>query len=153
MMSRWGQVWGQGKISSSDLDPDLLIWGMRRQVDRGRLPSGVFVIQFEFSGLPKAHQKRRYWWLVSRRPHLDVCLKNPGYAVDVTIAADLGSFTKVCMGHWGLREAGASIRIDGSKKAVALTRDLLGLHGEPTIKAFSYAEAPPRRTPVAGSRV
>jgi hypothetical protein len=31
-MSVWGQRWGQGLIGPDDLDPKMLLWGMRRQI-------------------------------------------------------------------------------------------------------------------------
>jgi DNA-binding HxlR family transcriptional regulator len=33
LMSVWGQRWGQGLIGPDDLDPQMLVWGMRRQID------------------------------------------------------------------------------------------------------------------------
>lgn len=31
LMSKWGQRWAQGLIGPDDLDPKMLLWGMRRQ--------------------------------------------------------------------------------------------------------------------------
>jgi DNA-binding HxlR family transcriptional regulator len=36
MMSLWGQSWAQGLIGPDDLDPKMLLWGMRRQIWPGR---------------------------------------------------------------------------------------------------------------------
>ena len=33
-LSIWGQRWGQGLLGPDDLDPQALIWSMRRQIDR-----------------------------------------------------------------------------------------------------------------------
>ncbi len=65
-------------------------------------------------------------------------MKNPGYAVDVTIAADLGTFTLVWLGHEGLRDAGPAVSIRGARKAVTLVKELMDLHDRPTNKTFSY---------------
>jgi DNA-binding HxlR family transcriptional regulator len=34
LLSVWGQQWGQGLIGPDDLDPGMLVWGMRRQIDQ-----------------------------------------------------------------------------------------------------------------------
>jgi hypothetical protein len=59
LMSKWGQTWGQGNISPTELDPALLVWGLRRQIDPSFVPAAVFVIQFEFSSLPKSKKDQR----------------------------------------------------------------------------------------------
>lgn len=149
LMSRWGQTWAQANIEPDDLDPALLIWGLRQHIDRARLPERAFIIQFEFSGLPHAKRKQRYWWLLLRKPEVEVCLKNPGYAVDVVVAADMHAFVTVWLGYRGLRDAGAAIRLDGRPKDKALAKALLGLAPCAMTKTFSFvgAATAPRERP------
>jgi DNA-binding HxlR family transcriptional regulator len=102
LMSVWGQRWAQGLIGPDDLDPKMLLWGMRRQVCPAEIPAEGFVIRFDFRGIPKSSRSPRYWWLVLRTDDIEVCLKAPpGREVDVVIAADLGTFTKVWLGYIG----------------------------------------------------
>jgi DNA-binding HxlR family transcriptional regulator len=138
LMSKWGQTWGQGNISPTDLDPALLVWGLRRQIHPSLVPASVFVIQFEFSGLRKSKKNQRYWWLVFRKPHVEVCMKNPGYVVDVKIAADLETFSRVWLGYEGLRGASDMVSFAGSREAVKLARQLLDIRDTPTEKTFLY---------------
>src|SRR5258707_11819815 len=102
LMSVWGQRWGQGLIGPDDLDPKMLVWGMRRQIDPAEIPAQGFVIRFDFRGIPKSNRSPRYWWLVLRREDIEVCLKAPARPVDVVIAADLAAFTRVWLGYAGL---------------------------------------------------
>ena len=38
LMSVWGQRWAQGLIGPDDLDPKMLLWGMRRQICPAEIP-------------------------------------------------------------------------------------------------------------------
>src|SRR5215467_1823317 len=39
LMSVWGQRWAQGVIGPDDLDPKMLLWGMRRQICPAEIPT------------------------------------------------------------------------------------------------------------------
>ena len=141
LMSVWGQRWGQGLVGPDDLDPKMLVWGMRRQIDPAEIPAKGFVIQFDFRGVPKSTRSPRCWWLVLRPDDIEVCLKAPTQQVDVVIAADLMTFTKVWLGYDGLAagiESG-SVIIRGSPGAVKTARLLLALPDEPTLKQFRFS--------------
>lgn len=105
LMSEWGQRWGQESIGPDDLDPQLLMWALRGQVDPADIPEQGFVIRFEFRGLPKVHRKLRYWWLLLRPEDIEICVKDYGVRVDLVVDADLGAFTKVWLGYSGLLDA------------------------------------------------
>jgi DNA-binding HxlR family transcriptional regulator len=77
LMSVWGQRWSQGLIGPDDLDPKMLLWGMRRQIDPAEIPARGFVIRLDFRGIPKGNRSPRYWWLVMRPEDIEVCLKPP----------------------------------------------------------------------------
>jgi len=143
-MGDWGQRWAQGKVEPGDLDAELLVWGMRRQIDPRELPDRDFVVRFEFSGLPKRQRNRRYWWLVLRPDDIEVCLKDPGLSVDVVVVADLAAFTRVWMGYSGLAEAVAAgtVAFSGSGRAVATLRRILKLADRPTIRKFTLRPWP-----------
>jgi DNA-binding HxlR family transcriptional regulator len=102
LMSEWGQRWGQESIGPDDLDPQLLMWALRGQVDPADIPEQGFVIRFEFRGLPKVHRKLRYWWLLLRPEDIEICVKDYGVRVDLVVDADLGAFTRVWLGYCGL---------------------------------------------------
>jgi len=144
LMSVWGQRWGQGLIGPDDLDPGMLVWGMRRQIDPAQIPTQGFIIRFEFRGVPKSCRSPRYWWLVLRMDDIEVCLKAPSREVDVVIAADLMTFTKVWLGYCGLAGAveGGTISLHGSARSVARARRLLALPDEPTRKSFRFSAFP-----------
>jgi DNA-binding HxlR family transcriptional regulator len=139
-MSAWGQRWNQA-IAPDELDPKLLMFGARRQIDLATLPAGRTVIRFEFRGVPKPKSKERYWWLVIQRPEPEICLKNPGFEVDAVVSADLAAFTRLSLGYLGLEEALGRrlVAFDGSAAAIALLCRLLQLPQKPVQKTFRFA--------------
>jgi DNA-binding HxlR family transcriptional regulator len=141
LMSVWGQRWGQGLIGPDDLDPKMLVWGMRRQIDPAEIPAQGFVIRFDFRGIPKSNRSPRYWWLVLRPDDIEVCLKHPNRNVDVVVAADLMTFTKVWLGYGGLVAAleSGKISLNGSAPAITMARCLLALPAEPKLKSFRFS--------------
>jgi len=144
LMSVWGQRWGQGLIGPDDLDPKMLVWGMRRQIDPAEIPAQGFVIRFDFRGIPKFNRSPRYWWLVLRADDIEVCLKAPSTNVDVVIAANLMTFTKVWLGYAGLAAAleSGEISLHGSVRAITTARRLLALPDEPKLKNFRFSTFP-----------
>jgi len=152
LMSTWGQRWGQGMIGPDDLDPGMLLWGMRRQINPAEIPVQGFIIRCDFRGIPKSNRSPRYWWLLLRPEDIEVCLKAPpGKDVDVVIAADLMTFTKVWLGYAGLAAASESgqISLHGSPRAVMAVRRLLALPDEPKLKRFRFSAWPAHRAVAA----
>jgi DNA-binding HxlR family transcriptional regulator len=151
LMSVWGQRWGQGLIGPDDLDPKMLVWGMRRQIDSAEVPAQGFVIRLDFRGIPKSSRSLRYWWLVLRREDIEVCLKAPARDVDVVIAADLMTFTKVWLGYVGLAAAleSGNVSLHGSARALATARRLLALPDQPVLKTFRFSAFPAAGAAVA----
>ena len=77
-----------------------------------------------------------------RADDIEVCLKAPpDRNVDIVIAADLGSFTKVWLGYCGLMDAieRGQISLQGSKHAMSTACRLLALPDEPTLKGFRFS--------------
>ena len=144
LLSAWGQRWGQGLLGPDDLDPQELVWSMRRQIDPEEIPAQGFVIRFEFRGLPKSNRSPRYWWLVLQPDDIEVCLKAPARDIDVVIAADLMVFTKVWLGYVGLTAAleSGKVSLNGPARAISLARRLLTLSGQPTRKTFRFSAFP-----------
>lgn len=101
-MGVWGQRWARSNLAWDDLDPTLLMWDIHRRLDTGHLPAGRTVMRFEFNDCPPA---TRFWWLVVEGGEVDVCLKDPGYDIDLLIRSSLNIMTGVWMGHRSLHEA------------------------------------------------
>ena len=100
-LGNWGARWAFGDPRPDELDPGLLLWGMRRRIDLDLVPPSRVVIRFEFRGV----KKRRPFWLVVERPEVSACLTDPGFDTDLLVTADLAAFHKVWLGRSTWAEA------------------------------------------------
>jgi DNA-binding HxlR family transcriptional regulator len=98
-LGQWGMTYTHDRIKRSDLDPALLIWGLRRRVDVNTLPDRRVVLRFEFSGVPASRTKFRIMWLILGRSSVDVCMKDPGFDVDLTLRGNIRDYVEVYLGQ------------------------------------------------------
>jgi DNA-binding HxlR family transcriptional regulator len=95
----WGQRWSRD-MKKGDLDIAFLAWSMHRNVDSARMPRGRTVIEFQFRNAPPEGQR---FWLVHENGNTDMCLKSPGYEVDLQVRSDLRRFIEAWRGIRDLR--------------------------------------------------
>ncbi len=91
----WGQRWVETQASLDNLDPGLLMWDMRRNVDPEPLSPGRCTVQFEYSDLPST---KRHYWLVVEEGAVDLCYADPGFDVDLYVVCPLRAMTAIWMG-------------------------------------------------------
>ena len=131
----WGQQWSRD-MTVDDLDPGFLAWTTHLWLDSDAMPEGRTVVEFEFSGAPR---DCRRFWLVNELGAVDMCLKNPGYEVDVRVQSDLRLFIEAWRGIRNMRAEieARRIRLFGSPAARAQFPRWMRLS--------SYAAVPRRR--------
>lgn len=91
----WGQRWIETRSSLKNLDPSLLMWDMRRNLDPRPIPARRYVIQIVYSELTPG---RRNWWLIVDGNATDLCSIDPGFDIDLYISTDLHTMTAIWMG-------------------------------------------------------
>lgn len=104
----WGRKWTRSELRPDELDAGLLMWDMQRRVKVQELPSGRVVVFFRFRGAPR---RPSAGWLVLDRPQVDLCLRDPGFDVDLWVEADLEAFTRIWMGDLSFAQAQAEARL------------------------------------------
>ncbi|TDB83281.1 transcriptional regulator [Actinomadura sp. KC216] len=106
----WGIRW-IGELGDHDLDPKLLLWDMRRNIDHAAVPDGRTVVLFGFPDVPV---RERHWWLVLEPGGADVCDVDPGFEVSVTVTGDLRAMVRIWRGdlRWehALRSGEVTVR-------------------------------------------
>jgi hypothetical protein len=60
------------------------------------------VVRFDFRGVPTTTRSPKTFWLVLTRRDVDLCLRDPGFDLDLVVEADLAALTRVWMGDVGL---------------------------------------------------
>ena len=85
-----------------------------------------FTVRLEFSGVPA---NRRRYWLVFDRGDADLCMKDPGYDVDLYVSAPVRTLAEVWLGHATMRSAARAerLRFEGARKDIARFKDWFAL--------------------------
>jgi DNA-binding HxlR family transcriptional regulator len=121
-LGTWGHRWVRSDLSKEDLDPSMLVWDIHRNINTDFFKQEQVVIKIEFTDYIS---KFRFWWLVIKNGDVDVCMKDLGYEVDLTITSDLRTLTAAWMGDTTMMKAmrEKSIVVTGSshlKKNIAV---------------------------------
>ncbi len=121
----WGQKWIETQATLKNLDPSLLMWDMRRNLDPSPLPERRTVVKF---GYPELAEARRNWWLVvDPTAAIDLCSADPGYDVDLWVTTDLRTMTAIWMGLTRVEDARDRIQLDGDPTMARTIQTWLGL--------------------------
>ena len=83
-LTRWGAKWAFGEPEPDELNPVLLLWWMRDLAKKDELPEQRVVVEFNFS-----QTRPKTFWLVLNPDDVSVCVKHPGFDIDVLVEADL----------------------------------------------------------------
>ncbi|MGH9087098.1 MAG: winged helix-turn-helix transcriptional regulator [Acidimicrobiales bacterium] len=139
-LGEWGHRWVRTDYRTEELDPGLLLWDVRRNLDPSGLGVQPVTIQFVFPSLPA---KKRFYWMVVDGHDVDLCLTDPGRVVDVTVEADLRTVTQVWMGDARFADALAdgSITLRGPSRLTRRIPSWFGQH--PRFAQVRPAGAPP----------
>jgi DNA-binding HxlR family transcriptional regulator len=132
LMGAWGQRWAMGRVTREELDPALVMWFVLRKVQtqRERLPAERVVVLFDVTDAGKG---KRYWWLVLDRPTVDLCLSDPGFAVDLTWRSRVRPIATVLLGELALDDAQRSraIALEGPPRLRRSVPGWLGFEPAP----------------------
>lgn len=121
----WGQKWVESSLSLKNLDPSLLMWDMRRNLDPSPLPSIRTVVQFLYSDLPAS---KSHWWLVIEPGgEVDLCWSDPGFEIDLYVTTDLRTMTAIWMGLGTIESERDKMELLGEKKVAETMQVWLGL--------------------------
>ena len=137
-LGHWGQRW-LAEPPLGDLDPELLVYDICREIDRARLPAQPLIVQVDFADA----MRQRHWWLALSA---DEVVARPGAegTATVRLTCTLSALAGVWLGRrsWLQAVRDRSIMLGGDTAAV---RTLIGCLGR-----SRYA---PAATPAEGSPV
>ncbi len=129
-MGTWGQRWLESQLSLKNLDPSLLMWDMRRNLDPTPLPSRPVTIQFLYPDVTKGQKK---WWLLvnkeDKHAAVDLCMLDPGFDVDLYVVSDLRTMTAIWMGIMTVPQAidEGKLQLSGERALQSSMQAWLGL--------------------------
>ena len=118
-MGEWAQRWVRDDLTRDEnLDPDFLMWDIHRGVAAEGIPADRrYVVQFQFTGVPV---NRRRYWLVFNPDGVDVCVKDPGFDVDLFVSSHVRTLVEIWLGHVPLRRAirDGQLTFDGAPRDI-----------------------------------
>ena len=124
-MGVWGQRWVESQLSLKNLDPSLLMWDMRRNLNADPLPARKVVIQFLYPELPAS--KRDWWLVVEANGTVDLCWSDPGFEVDLFVSSDLRTMTAIWMGLANVADERDKVQLTGDREIARTMQSWLGL--------------------------
>jgi DNA-binding HxlR family transcriptional regulator len=112
-LATWGAQWTFGEPRADELDPDLLLWWLHRQLDTTDLPRPRFTVYVPFTD-----HRSRYWIVVE--DEASICTADPGFPVDVTLRTDRPALYRAYLGRISLVDARrrGEVETTGSQRAV-----------------------------------
>lgn len=124
-LGTWGQRWTRRELMEHEIDLDLLLWAMENSVNPDVFGKERGLVELQVTDQP-AHKRR--WWFLNENDRCELCIKEPGFEVDLYIYADLPTLIYVWRGDLSLKEAIDTDRLEahGPRSASKLVRQWLG---------------------------
>lgn len=118
------------------------MWDMQHRFNMDAVPARRVVVRFEFSDVWPAPLKRT--WLVVDPPEVDVCFKDPGFAVDLFVTTSLRLLTRAWVGDVPLEPLlrSGEVTVQGPRELVRAFPSWLAL------SAFAQVDRPGARADV-----
>ena len=144
-MGVWGQRWLLLDVDEEDLDPSLLMWDMRRNLVRERVPDRRVVVRFDFDDVAG---KMARWWLIVEPAEATICMTDPGFEVDLRVGVTQRALTRYWLGQIDWRQVLASgARLDGPRWLARGLPDWLGRSQLAGVQPSAEAAPVPSSTP------
>jgi DNA-binding HxlR family transcriptional regulator len=123
----WGQRWIETEATLANLDANLLMWDMRRNIDPAPMPDRRSTIEVIFADQPAG--RRKWWLIVEPGKEVDLCSVDPGFDVDLYLSTDLRTMTEIWMGYTAIARAKEQGRltVTGNRQLEAKLKSWLSL--------------------------
>lgn len=115
-LGTWGQQWSRRQLEEGEIDYGLLIWALEQSVHPEAFGPGRTVVRLEFTDLP---QEKKLWWFVNESGACHLCLEEPGYEVDLYLAASVADMVYIWRGDLALGKALETDRLEAIGRASA----------------------------------
>jgi DNA-binding HxlR family transcriptional regulator len=130
-LGEWGRHWSRRDLAANEVDVSQLLWSMERSVRPDAFGDRRTVMQLEFTDQPG---NRRRWWFVNETGEAQLCVKDPGFDVDLYLSVRLRDMIQIWRGNLSLAHAMDSGRLTMQgpsqlKRAVPAWLDAARPHG------------------------
>jgi DNA-binding HxlR family transcriptional regulator len=126
LLGRWGQRWSRRELQEGEIDLGLLIWTLERSVLADAFGPGRTVVRLHLTDQPEGDD---IYWFVNEKGKCELCVRDPGYEVDLYLACTLPDIIYIVRGDLPLERATSDDRLEviGEKTFRDRLRDWLNL--------------------------
>lgn len=139
-LGKWGRRWSRRALAEDDVDVGQLMWTMERFVKPTAFGDRRTVVQFDFVDQPS---NRRRWWFVNESGEAQLCVKDPGFDVDLYLSVRLRDMLRLWWGALAFAHAVDSGRL----KALGTSRLRRALAAWLALPRHTGAELEPTAAP------
>jgi DNA-binding HxlR family transcriptional regulator len=98
----WGQRWSRRALAKHETNLTLLIWGIELSVDPNAFGERRCVVQLTLTDQPDSNRR---WWFINEDGRAGLCVKEPGFEVDLYLASTLPDMIHIYRGDLSLARA------------------------------------------------
>lgn len=108
-LGTWGQRWSRRDLAEDEIDLDLFLWATENTVDASAFGKRRTVVQITFDDQP-AHKS--CWWFINENDACELCLKQPGFEVDLYVSGNLPDLIGIWRGDASLQSVADAGRLE-----------------------------------------
>jgi DNA-binding HxlR family transcriptional regulator len=101
-LGEWGQRWSRRELAAHEVNLELMLWAIESHAHPEAFGPDRTVIEFVFADQPEA---KRRWWYINENGACEMCVKEPGFEVDLYIETELPHMIRVWRGDVALKRA------------------------------------------------
>ena len=105
----WGQRWTRRELAKHEINLTLLVWALELSVRPDAFGGRRCIVKLSLSDQP---QGMRHWWFVNDDGRAELCVEDPGFEVDLYLAATLPDMIYLYRGDLSLAAARAQGRLE-----------------------------------------
>ena len=107
-LGEWGRRWSRRDLAANEVDVSQLLWSMERAVRPDAFGDRRTVMQLEFTDQSGSWRR---WWFVNETSEAQLCVKDPGFDVDLYLSVRLRDMIQIWRGELLLARAIRSGRL------------------------------------------
>jgi DNA-binding HxlR family transcriptional regulator len=98
----WGQRWARRALAKHEINLTLLMWAMEIHTNPSAFGERSCTVKLSFSDQPDA---TRHWWFLNEGGAITLCMRDPGFEVDLYIETSLPDMIYIYRGDLPLVRA------------------------------------------------
>lgn len=116
-LGTWGQRWTRRELAEHEINLDLFLWAMENTVDATAFGARRTVVELVLNDQP-AHKSR--WWFINENGACEMCVREPGFEIDLYILSNLPDMIRVWRGDTTLSSVVSAGRLETHGRSAAV---------------------------------